>query len=60
MAPSGFDEGHAIGAEMPLQDNLVDSRAALQSGKVFELRIRQGDGNRIFWPDGIRKVAATR
>ena len=56
----GFDESHAIGAEMPFQDDPVDSRAALQSGEVFELQTRQGDGNRIFRPDGIRKVAATR
>ena len=58
--PVRFDESHAIGAEMTLEDNPVDHRAALQRGKVFELQIRQRDGNGIFWPDGIGKVAATR
>ena len=55
-----FDESYATGAEITLKDNPVDHRAALQRGKAFELQIRQRDGNGIFWPDGIGKVAASR
>jgi hypothetical protein len=54
-----FDESYAIGAEITLKDNPVDHSAALRLAKVFELQIRQRDGNGIFWPDGIGKVAAS-
>jgi hypothetical protein len=57
-----FVESHAVGAEMTLKDNLVDRRAKTNSGAVEVLvdRIRQRDGNGIFGPDGVGKVAATR
>src|SRR3984893_9365762 len=57
-----FVESHAVGAEMTFKDNLVDRRAKTNSGAIEVLvdRIRQRDGNGIFGPDGVGKVAATR
>jgi hypothetical protein len=56
-----FGESHPIRAKMALQNNLVDHRA--QTGRrpveVLEDWIRQGDGNSVFRPDRVSKVAAT-